>query len=85
MFKIKRLPLMVSILGLWVCLLIQVNTGFACTRILWNTNKQATVVARSMDWNHPFGERLVDKCHDIVNRFSCQDIVDTRLFSVESI
>ena len=59
MFKITRLPLMVSILGLWVCLLIQANTGFACTRILWNTNKQATVVARSMDWNLPFGERLV--------------------------
>ena len=59
MFKITRLPLMVSILGLWGCLLIQANTGFACTRILWNTNKQATVVARSMDWNHPFGERLV--------------------------
>ena len=25
---------------------------------------------------------VIVECHDIVNRFSCQDIVDTRLFSV---
>jgi len=50
---------MVSILGLWVCLLIQANTGFACTRILWNTNKQGVFVARTMDFSSPFGERIV--------------------------
>jgi len=58
-FKITRLPLMVSILSLWVCLLIQANTGFACTRILWNTNKQGVFVARTMDFSSPFGERIV--------------------------
>lgn len=35
--------------------------------------------------NVPTLKELGVECHDIVNRFSCQDIVDTRLFSVECI
>jgi choloylglycine hydrolase len=30
-----------------------------CSRLFWNTNKQAAVVTRSMDWEFSFGERLV--------------------------
>jgi len=58
MFKAMR-QLMLGAAGLLASLLIFVDLGSACSRILWNTNKQAVVVARSMDWDHPFGERIV--------------------------
>lgn len=51
--------LMLGIAGLLLSLLILADTGSACSRVLWNTNKSAAVVVRSMDWDHPFGERLV--------------------------
>jgi penicillin V acylase-like amidase (Ntn superfamily) len=58
MFRTVRLPLMLST-TLLVYSLVLADLSAACSRILWNTNKQAVVVARSMDWDHPFGERLV--------------------------
>ena len=65
MFKTVRLPLICSIAGLFMSLMILVDLASACSRILWNTNKQAVVVARSTDWDHPFGERLVIYPRDI--------------------
>ncbi len=59
MFNTKKLPLSLSIAGLLLGLLISIDLSSACSRILWNTNKQAVVVTRSTDWDHPFGERLV--------------------------
>ncbi len=59
MFNITRLPLVLSIVGLLLIPPALGDLGYACSRILWNTNKQAILVARSMDWNHPFDERLV--------------------------
>lgn len=46
-------------LGLLICFLIAADSSEGCSRILWNTNKQAVVVARTTDWYQPFGERLV--------------------------
>jgi penicillin V acylase-like amidase (Ntn superfamily) len=59
MFNITRSPLILSIVGLLLSPLVLADFSHACSRILWNINKQAVVVARSMDWSHPFGERLV--------------------------
>jgi len=50
---------MLSMAGLLVYSLALADFSSACSRILWNTNKQAVVAARSLDWDHPFGERLV--------------------------
>lgn len=59
MFHTKRLPLSLGIAGLLLGLLVAPDLSPACSRILWNTNGQAVVVARSMDWSHSFGDRLV--------------------------
>jgi len=59
MFKTIRQALMLGTAGLLVSLLIFADISSACSRILWSTNKQAVVVARSLDWDHPFGERLM--------------------------
>ncbi len=59
MFKTMRLSLIFSTAALLIYSLILTDPSSACSRIFWNTNKQAVVVARSMDWDHPFGERLV--------------------------
>jgi len=59
MFNIKRIPFLLTIAGLLLSPLVAANFSSACSRILWNTNKQAVVVARSMDFNHPFGDRIV--------------------------
>lgn len=59
MFKSMKLAFIFMTGALLIYSLILSNPSSACSRILWNTNKQAVVVARSTDWNHPFGERLV--------------------------
>jgi len=58
MFKIPKLSLALIINGLLLWSPIWADLSSACSRILWNTNKEAVVVARSMDWKHPFGEKL---------------------------
>lgn len=59
MFNIKKVPLLLTITGLLLSPLVAADFSSACSRILWNTNKQAVVVARTMDFNHPFGDRIV--------------------------
>jgi penicillin V acylase-like amidase (Ntn superfamily) len=59
MFKTMRLSFIFSAAALLIYSLILIDPSSACSRILWNTNKRAVVVARSTDWDHPFGERLV--------------------------
>ena len=58
MFRSAR-QLILIIVGLYVSLLIPADISSACSRILWNTNKQAVVVARSWDFDQPFDQRLV--------------------------
>lgn len=59
MLNFARTLFILSIIGILLSLLTLADFSYACSRILWNTNKQAVLVARSMDWSHPFGERLV--------------------------
>lgn len=59
MFNVKRKPWIPCLIGLMLSLSAWADFSLACSRILWNTNKQAVLVARSMDWSQPFGERLV--------------------------
>lgn len=59
MTKMTKLPLVLGIVVPTVSLLLFSQLSSACSRILWNTNEQAVVVARSLDWDHPFGERLM--------------------------
>ena len=59
MYKSMRLSFLLSTAGLLFYSLILTDLSTACSRILWNTNSQGVTVARSMDWDHPFGERLV--------------------------
>ncbi len=59
MSRNDRLPLLFCGVGLLMCVLTVADVAPACSRILWNTNEQAVVVARSSDWSGPMGERLV--------------------------
>ena len=59
MFRNERLSLVFYGMGLLICVLTLADAARACSRILWNTNKQAVIVARSSDWSQPMGEMLV--------------------------
>jgi penicillin V acylase-like amidase (Ntn superfamily) len=50
---------------LLVCVFTIAGVAFACSRVLWNVNGQAVVVARSSDWIQPMGEMLVIYPRDI--------------------
>lgn len=59
MLRMTNISVPISIAGLVMFPLLFADLGAACSRILWNTNTQAVLVARSMDWSTPFGDRLV--------------------------
>lgn len=59
MFRILNVFATVNIVWLFIFLPVTTDPVSACSRALWNTNNQAVVVARSMDWNAPFGDRIV--------------------------
>jgi penicillin V acylase-like amidase (Ntn superfamily) len=58
-FMNTKLALTLSMAGLLFWSLIAADLSSACSRILWNSNKQVVMVERSMDWSHPLGDRLV--------------------------
>ncbi|WP_428559077.1 MAG: linear amide C-N hydrolase [Solidesulfovibrio sp. DCME] len=59
MFGMTTVWVTVGMAGLLLASPMLTEPAAACSRILWNTNKQAVIVARSMDWSVPFGDRLV--------------------------
>ena len=54
-----KLPMVFCVVGVLICALTVTEVANACSRILWNTNEQAVIVARSSDWIQPMGEMLV--------------------------
>ncbi len=59
MFRVSKLLATVGIALLFFFSPMINDSVSACSRALWNTNNQAVIVARSMDWTAPFGDRIV--------------------------